>query len=174
MVIVSSEKKLSECWLWEEKALRIFVGCFILIPPVIAVMAYPIQGPKSGYICFFSGIGLLFWLLYGMVGKKVDAVRRSLDGDGGEIVDSLMVNGKVQSPGIAVLRESELELWPVIGQSVTVSLRDIVAVRETRWFNGTGLCGKRGIWITIPGRGRLGFAVAKSVAKRWRSRLAPH
>ena len=73
--------------------------------------------------------------------------------------------------GVAHLGEGALFVAPIFGEMVTVDLTEAETVRECRWFNGTLLLCKRGFWFEIPGRKRLGVALPKSVADRWREML---
>ncbi len=116
-------------------------------------------------------IGLVFFIIYRVVGRKVTVLQRSFDSSGGEIEESLIVDGFLQSPGIIVLKESEIEMAQIIGNRITIFKAEIESGRECKFFNGALLLGKTGFWLTIPGRGRLGFAVANSVARRWSDKI---
>ncbi len=116
------------------------------------------------------------WIIYSAVGRKVRAVKASLsaadrgsaDGDG-EIAECLIVIGKIQSPGVAVLSETELVLAPIVGERRTVPLLDIESVRESGNMFGKGFVWKRAFILEIAGTPRLAFAVT---ARRWRTSLA--
>jgi hypothetical protein len=166
-----SKESVFQKWLWEPELLRIFVAALIFIPSALAVAFYPFLGTKALYILAFAFMGLGAWIVYGIVGKRVQALRRSVAPDEGEPVDSLIVNGVIQSPGIALLKEDELLLVPIVGKSVAVPLADITSVRETVWYNGSRLFFKKGFWLNIPGRSRLGVAVSNSSADIFRKRL---
>ncbi len=166
-----SKESVFQKWLWEPELLRIFVAALILIPGALTAAFYPFLGTKAFYILAFASMGFGAWIVYGVVGKRVQALRSSVPADGGEPVDSLIVNGVIQSPGIALLKEDELLLVPIVGKRVAVPLADIKSVRETTWYNGSLLLLKKGFWLNIPGRSRLGVAVSNSSAGIFRKRL---
>jgi len=103
------------------------------------------------------------------VGRKVRLLRDSLSTEGGEIVESLIVIGRVQSPGVAELRENELVLAPIVGEGVSVDLGELASVRRVRFFNGKSLVWKR--WLVLRASPPLGFAVEDTVARRWQAAL---
>ena len=160
-------------WFWDPRPLRIIVAIFILIPSALALVFYFLVGARAFCILAFASIGVGAWIVLGAVGKRVQALRCSLSSEEGEPVDSLIVNGKIQSPGIALLREDELVLVPIVGERVAVPLADIRSVRETSWYNGSLLWfKKKGFWLDVPGRKRLGVAVTNSYAELFRNRLS--
>jgi hypothetical protein len=134
-----SKESVFQKWLWEPELLRVFVAALILIPSALTVGFYPLLGTKALCILAFASMGFGAWIVYGVVGKRVQALRSSVAPDEGEPVDSLIVNGVIQSPGIALLKKDELLLVPIVGKRVAVPLADIKAVRETTWYNGSRL-----------------------------------
>ncbi|HEY44507.1 MAG TPA: hypothetical protein G4O11_11055 [Anaerolineae bacterium] len=167
----NNKDSIFQKWLWEPELLRIFVAAWILIPGALAVAFYPVLGTKASWILVFALMGFGAWIVYGIVGKRVQALRNSVPPDEGEPVDSLIVNGIIQSPGIALLKKDELLLIPIVGKRVAVPLADVKSVRETIWYNGSLLFFKKGFWLNIPGRRRLGVAVSNSSAASFRKRL---
>lgn len=154
-------------WLWNRTPLRIFVSAIVVVSIVLSV-AY-----RSPRLLFNSIAGLGFWAIYGLVGKKVEKLHNRLSEGDGEPAESLIVIGLLQSPGVAVLKDDEIVLAPIVGKDASIPLESISRVREVTWFNGSLLWWKKGFWLTVPGRGRLGFAVAYRVGKRWCERLTP-
>jgi len=169
----TSERRIRDMWLWEPGLLRLTVGVLILTPVLLACASYPFLRSRAWVICLFAGIGALAWVVYTAVGNKVERLRHLFSADVGEVVDSLIVNGNIQSPGIAVLRDRELVLVPIVGKQIALPFSDIKCLRETRWFNGVYYGWKTGFWLTPPGEKRLGFAVASPVAAEWRDILSP-
>ncbi len=164
------EDRLRDKWMWNWELLRFCVALPVAIAIVLAVAFYPALGPYSLLYLLFSLIGLLVGIIYGVVGRKVRSLKDSMSTEGGEIVESLIVDGWRQSPGVAVLRETELVLAPIVGSRRTVKLGEIQAIRSVRFFNGKGMLWKK--WLVLSTSPRLGFAVPDTIARRWASRLA--
>ncbi len=165
--------KITEQWLWNRKLRTALFAAISLLGVLFACGFYFVSGNKS-WLWLAPGsflVGLFFFIIYRFCGGKVTKLRRSFDSSEGEIEEGLIVDGCLQSAGIIVLKESEIEIQQVIGNRITVSIAEIESVRECKFFNGSLLFGKTGFWLTIPGRGRLGFAVANSVARRWSDKI---
>lgn len=158
-------------WLWEPGPVKLFVAIWVCIPVVLTGVFYAFQGTKALYVLIFTAMGPLFWLVFGSVGKKVENLCRSTAPDEGSPIQSLIVSGMIQSPGIALLKNEELVLRPIVGSEVSVRFADMESVNEVRFFNGKLLIGKTGFWLSVPGRKRLGVAVPNSVADLLREQL---
>ena len=152
-------------WLWNRTPLRIFVSAIVLVSIALSIACHSI------WLLFISSGGLLFWLIYWPVGRKVERLYDSLSQENGEPAESLIVIGLLQSPGVCLLKDDELVLAPIVGTHTLIPLESISRIREVVWFNGSLLWWKKGFWLTVPGRERLGFAVAYRTAKRWREKL---
>ena len=87
------------------------------------------------------------------------------------MTEALMVVGAIESPGVVVLKDTELILAPIVGNRHTLKMSDIDSVRETTWFNGTKLFWKKGFILGMAGSDRFGFAIPKTIAGRWANRL---
>jgi len=164
--------KIIEKWLWEGEAQRAFASAVMIISLILTCILYFPLG--FGALWIIPGLGLFvlfFVLVYGNVGKKVAALNRSLTTQNGKMADGLIVKGVIQSPGIVILREEEIDLVPIVGERSVVPLESISAVREVKWFNGSWLWGKTGFWLDVSGQSRIGFAVANTIATEWRRRL---
>ncbi|MHC4244233.1 MAG: hypothetical protein ACYS3N_16480 [Planctomycetota bacterium] len=169
----SSLFKITEQWLWNRKLQTALLAAISLLGVLFACGFYFVSGNKN-WLWLAPGlflIGLFFFITYWFVGGKVTALRRSFDSSDGEIMEGLIVDGIMQSPGIIVLKDSEIEIQQIVGSRITVSITEIVSVKVRKYFNGKLLIGKTGFWLTIPGRGRFGFAVANSVAMRWSDKI---
>jgi len=165
--------KITEQWLWNRKLQTALFAAISLVGVLFACGFYFVSGNRN-WLWLAPGlflIGLVFFIIYRIVGGKVTVLRHSFDSSEGEIEESLIVDGFLQSPGIIVLKESEIEMAQIVGNRITVSNAEIESVRECKFFNGALLLGKTGFWLTIPGRGRLGFALANSVARRWSDKI---
>ncbi len=165
------QDKLSEQWPWNREFLRLA----LIIPAVAGFLAaavlYPFFGVYSLYFLLAIPSGLLFRVMYGVVGARVEALRRAAATRGGEVAEGLLVVGRIECPGLVVMGESELVLMPIVGNEVTVPLDTITVVREGRWLPGKFVWGKRAFNLGTTTSTRLAFAVSKSIAKKWSPRL---
>jgi hypothetical protein len=158
---VENKGSILDRWLWEAELLRVFVGLMVLASAVLIGILYPILGSKAFFALVFAGVGLVCGIVYGIVGRKVERLR----------LQSLIVNGLIQSPGISFFKDDEIVLCPIVGERLTIRLADIASFRQVKWFNGKLLLFKTGFRLTVAGRGRLGVAVPNSYAELLRSRL---
>lgn len=159
-------------WPWEPPALRLLVQVAVVLPAVLSLIAYPLGAPKAATVCWLVALaGLLFRLVYGAVGKRVSDLEVSLRSRLGPGTQALLVNGILQSPGVAYLSENEVTLAPIVGEQVVVDVASIESVQQTRFFNGKSVPGKMGLWLKIPGRKRLGLAIAHAHATPWLERF---
>ena len=161
-----------EKWLWEREAMKTFASTAMIISLILACMLYFPLG--FGALWIIPGLGLFvlfFILVYGTIGKKIAALSQSLTKHSGKIAQGLIVNGVIQSPGIVIMREKEIDLVPIAGERLVVPLDSVAAVREVKWFNGSRLWGKTGFWLDVPDQSRLGFAIGATIATQWSKRL---
>jgi hypothetical protein len=157
--------------MWNPRPLIIFIIAFFLGAIVLAAAMYPALGLASMYFLLLSLIGPFVSAIYSFVGKKVQKLKDTFSGSKGELAECLMVNGLIQSPGIAVLGDNDLTLAPIVGERVTFKLTDIISYRQVSFFNGKLLLGKKGFYLDIGIEKRIGFAVAAGTGKRWALRL---
>jgi len=133
-----------------------------------AVALYPFVGPHALWFLTAVFTGLVLYAAYGAAGRSVEAKLVEARCEPGECAHALIVIGKLQSPGIAILHERKLELRPIVGSPVTVDLTEKFKVREGQWLPGKYLWGKRAfLFIEGSSEKRLAFAVPKSVGLRW-------
>ena len=162
-----NEDRLSEKWPWNGEFLRLA----LIVPGTGGLVATMVALPFAGLhaLWFLSAIvaGFVLYAMFGVVGSKVAALERAAEGEDGECVQALVVIGKLESPGIALLHGSRLHLRPIVGAGVTINLNEVLIVREGRWLPGKFVWGKRAFNLGVPSKKRLGFAVAESVGKRW-------
>jgi len=168
---MNNKPPFCEQWLWNRAPLGMVVTAACVVSVLLTALLYPRDGQEAFYYLAIAGGGIVFWFLLRFVGKRLEGLQSRLETEPGETTQCLMVNGAIQSPGVAHLGEGALFLAPIFGKMVTVDLEEVDTVRECGWFNGTLLICKRGFWFEIPGRKRLGVALPKSVAVRWRKRL---
>jgi hypothetical protein len=164
---VSLKNDIYDYWMWNRKPQRILMVAFVVGAVVLAAATYPALGPSSMFFLLLLLIGPFVCAIYGFVGKKVQALKETFSASDGELAECLMVNGRIQSPGIAVLGEKDLTLAPIVGERVTLKLSDIRSYRKVRFFNGKTLIGKRGFYLDAGLPKRLGFAVVGGIAQKW-------
>ncbi len=152
-------------WAWNKGPVIIMTALPILISIILAIIQ------KSPYFLFISLAGIFAGAVYGTVGKKVATLREEANTQEGDAAESLIVNGIIQSPGIAIMKSETIELIPIVGKAVTVNISEILEVKETKFFNGKSLIGKSGFWVRMPGKARIGFAIPNPVAQKWRPSL---
>jgi hypothetical protein len=129
------------------------------------------MGLAVGFLPFFLVCAFVA-PIYGYVDRKVRALRESLAGEEGSMAEGLANIGRIQGPAIVIMKETELVLVPLVGRRLTVPLDDIESVREAGNMYGKGFLWKRAFLVKAPQNKRIGFAVAPSVARRWRDRLS--
>jgi hypothetical protein len=172
---VNNREVLREQWMWNREARSIWLWVFFATGVILGAILYPFLGAVG------LAVGCLPFLLvcaivgpvYGYVGGKVRALRESLEGEEGDMAEGLAQIGGIQGPAIVIMREGELVLVPMVGKRLSVPLGQIESVREARSLHGKGLVWKRVFLVDAPKNERIGFAVAPSVADRWRDRLRP-
>ena len=130
------DDKLSEKWPWNGEFLRLF----LLAPSVIGVTATIATIPFAGAhaLWFLSAIfvGAVLHRVYASVGRRVDALKSEFEEDAGDIAETLIVIGRIHSPGIVVLKNDEYELVPIAGERRTISLFDTRLIGEGHWLPG--------------------------------------
>ena len=112
-------------------------------------------------------IGFLFYGIHKFVGSRVDLLLNKHKSDTGEVLESLMVIGNIESPGIVILRENELEMISITGRSCVLPFNEMEVIKEGSALPGKYLWGKRAFILKSPERKRLGFGVPESVGVRW-------
>jgi hypothetical protein len=142
-----------------------------LLPIAAALLLYALMGSQWLNILFFAFMGPLFWLVFGRIGAKLNKLRQSLATGEYDPIPCLMVNGILQSPGIALLKKDELVFEPLVGDRVSIHTSQVTSFREVRWFNGKLLWFKKGFWLKVEGRSRLGVALPASCASLLKERL---
>jgi hypothetical protein len=141
------------------------------MPGVIGITATVALVPFSGVhaLWFLTAIlvGAVLYLTFGTVGRRVENLKHELEGETGEVAEGLLVIGKVHSPGIVVLRDSELVLAPIVGERRVLTLETIDLVGEGHWLPGKYVWGKRAFTFSASVLKPLAFAVPESVGARW-------
>jgi len=160
-------KYLRDKWLWNAEALRAILLILSLIGIVLAAAFYPLTGVKS--LWFLSAVvaGVVFRLIYGVVGNKVNKLKAEHKEDPGEVVEGLLVVGMIQAPGIAILRSDELELIPIAGKRYTIPLNELEVYKEGHMLPGKYVWRKKAFILKPHLKKRLAFAVEERIGERW-------
>ena len=160
-------KRLREKWPWNAESLI----AILIIPSLFGIVGaaafYPSAGSQS--LWFLSAVvaGIVFRLMYGVVGKKVNKLKDEYRGDPGEVVEGLLVVGIIQSPGIVILRSDELELVPIAGKGYTIPFNELEVFKEGHMLPGKFVWGKRAFILKSHLKKRLAFAVEEIIGERW-------
>ena len=166
---------LREQWMWNSEARSILLWIFIASGVTLAAILYRFQGAMglaTGFFPFLL-ICVIVGPMYSYAGRKVRALSESLTGEEGDVAEGLAHIGSIQGPAIVIMKETELVLVPLVGKRLSVPLDEIESVREAGNMYGKGFLWKRAFLVKAPQNKRIGFAVAPSVASRWRDRLSP-
>jgi hypothetical protein len=165
--VIATEDRISEKWPWNGEFLRLF----LLLPSVIGITATIATIPFAGVhaLWFLTAIlaGVVFYYVYGNVGRRVEALKADFVTDGADIAEALIVIGKIHSPGIVVLYNNQFELVPIVGKRQTIPLAETKLVGEGHWLPGKYVWGKRAFTFNAAIFNPLAFAVPESVGLRW-------
>ena len=170
---MTNKEVLREQWMWNREARSIWLWVYIASGFFLAAILFPLQGPAglaAGFLPFLLTCAIV-GPMYANVGRKLRALRKSLAGEGGDMAEGLTTIGRIQGPGIVIMKETELVLVHLVGRRVSVPLDDVESVREAGNMYGKGFLWKRAFLVEAPRESRIAFAVAPSVAARWRGRL---
>jgi hypothetical protein len=162
---------LRDQWSWNDNYLKLYLVLPAIIAIVLSAILYPSQGLYSLYFLLFIPTGVVFWFIYAAVGKKVSVLMSCKSALNGEAVESLLVIGKIQSPGIAILRPDVLILIPIVGRRRKYKLENILSIKQSNWLPGKFVWGKTAFHLQTTGTTKIAFAVSESVGELWCSKL---
>ena len=166
-------KPMREKWLWNAEYLRILLIVPSLIGIVAATVVYASVGVHSLWFLSSIAVGVLLCLIYGVVGKRITRLKVEYMEDPGEVAEGLLVIGRMQSPGLVILRSNELVLVPIVGDGCTIPLDELEVLKEGRMLPGKYVWGKRAFILKSPSQKRLAFAVGETIGDRWSRILNP-
>ena len=152
--------------------LKAFVVVAVAIPTLVCCVLLPFIGSKALLSLIFVGVGPVFGVIYGLVGKKVARLCDSIPPHLGTAMPGLIVQGAIQSPGMVIQGTESLILQPIVGKRSETKLSEIASVREVTCFNGSLLVGKTGFRLTVPDRRRLACAVPNSYVRDFKAWLS--
>ncbi|MCP4347447.1 MAG: hypothetical protein GY795_18230 [Desulfobacterales bacterium] len=163
-------KHFRKKWPWNDEYLR----AFLIVPSLIGIVAaaaaacYISAGVHSLWWFLLAVLtGIVFRLIYGMVGKRITDLKAEYIEDSGEVVEGLLVIGNTQSPGLVILRSSELVLIPIVGDKWAIPLNEVEVLKQGRMLPGKYVYGKRAFILKSHLKKRLAFAVEETIGERW-------
>jgi len=158
---------LREKWPWNREYLRLFLIIPSLIGIAAAVALYPVGGAQA--LWFLTGVpmGGGFYLVYGFVGRRVNALKDQFKEGPNEWAEGLLVINKIECPGLVILRSSELEWVPIVGERCILPFSKIIFYKEGHWLPEKYVWGKRAFNFHTLTHKRLAFAVPESIGARW-------
>jgi hypothetical protein len=171
---VTNREVLREQWMWNREARSIWLWVFAASGVVLGAILYQpfgLLGLAVGFLPFLL-VCAIVGPIYGWVDRRMRALRQSLAGEDGEMAEGLAKVGYLQGPAMVIMKETEILLVLLTGRRLAVPLGDIESVREGWNLYGKGFVWKRAFLVKAPQNKRIGFAVAPSVADRWRERLS--
>ncbi len=166
---MAPKSRLRDQWLWSRTFVQVFLLTPVAVTLVVVACLYPVLGRLALLFLLLVLLGPLLGVIWGVMGSKVRTLKESFADEEGEVAESLIVNGRLQSPGVAVLTPTELILAPVVGETRRIKLDEIRSVRLTRLFNGKTMPWKR--WLVLSTSPPLGFALPEATACRWSAKL---
>lgn len=165
-------KRLREQWPWNDDFLRLMLIAPSLVGIVAAAATYSSGGVQALWFLTGIPIGILFRLIYGIVGNSVKRLKSEYRNDPGEVAEGLLVIGKIQSPGLAILREKELALVPIAGDACTIPLNELKILKQGHMLPGKYVWGKWAFIFEPYMNTRIAFAIEETMGKRWSHSLA--
>jgi len=160
-------KRLREQWPWNPGFLRLMPVVPSTIGIVAAAASYPAAGAQALWFLSAIPVGMLLRGIYGAVGRRVERLGAAYENEPGDVAEGLLVTGKVQSPGLAVLRSGELVLVPLVGEGCTIPLDELQLLKEGRTLQGKYVWGKRAFILRPHAGKRVAFAIAETIGERW-------
>jgi len=164
--------QLREQWPWNKSYLKLYIALPTITAIVLSSSLYSKLGLNSFYFLLFIPVGAVFWFIYSAIEKKVNVLLGCISAQNGEAVESLLVIGNTQSPGIAILRDDVLILIPVVGRRRKYKLENVLSVKQSHWLPGKFVWGKTAFHLQTSGSTKIAFAVSESVGKRWYNQLS--
>lgn len=162
-------------WPWNEGFLNLMLWVPIFIGALAIAAAYPFAGNEALWFLTIPLAGFLFRAMFAGIGKQVETLRRESRGKAGEKAEGLIVIGNLQSPGIIIKNDENIELIPIAGRPFTAPIDRLSVFREGRLLPGKFVWGKRAfIFLPVDGT-KVAFAVAEKTGAKWSAafRTAP-
>lgn len=139
----------------------VFAICIFLIEPT------PKALPFAFAAFAFWAVGAFLDYLFRQTLQ--DSIANKISSEGELLrAQCTIINGIMQVPGMAQIRNNQLVLTPAIGKTISIPLEQIDLKREYGRYNGVAF-GKQGAYFDLakPGQWRFGFGVRD--ADPWRS-----
>jgi len=164
---MSKKPKLREKWFWNRDLSVAVITISSSMIVVAILLLFPIISIHALWLLPALLFSFLPGIIFGIVGKKIEDLKKKYDDEKGEMEESLMVIGNIHSPGIVILQEETIILVPLAGNLLILSLENISEIKEGKWLPGKYLFGKKVFTFNYPDTGRVAFAVAETTGSRW-------
>ncbi len=163
---------LKEIWPWHIFWIRFTFIAALVVSLILYGVGYLFMGNTALWFFSLTAWACFYASIYTYIARKVVKARDSIKQyDSDEIVDSLILLGKMKIPGAVTLVKDELRLAPIFGKKFTVPLAEIKSSRSNTTLAGKALVGKRAFHLVIANDYPLSFAIPESVAKVWQQPL---
>ena len=161
----NENRSFRDLWSWSEPLTRLVALSLVVAGSAITAAAYPRLGIEALWFLLLALGGPMHMGIYGVVGSKVRALQRAKYEGAKEVAQSLIVIGKLQAPGVAVLYDNKLRLITIVGKDLSIDLDEVTTVRVRAFFNGKSLIWKK--WLVVKTEPKLGFALPATIATNW-------
>jgi serine/threonine protein kinase len=160
-------------WIWD----RSNVVLMAFVPFMVSWMLFGALvmfiGAKAFLALIPGGMGLVFAIVYGLVGRRVRALKAQLSRTDVEVAEAIFFERAKETPGIAVMHHDRLELFGIaVIDRLVIRLDEIASLSEVRMFNSRRLWWKRGFVLDLKNGRRIGVAVPEPFGRRWRAKLS--
>jgi hypothetical protein len=169
---MNNPNRLIEKWPWNEEQYLLFLWIPVLLSLVGGIILIPLYGLEGLAALIGIPAGILWWLIYAFVGRKVVALKREYASKAGELAECLSQIGYIEAPGIAIFDGSNFKIVQIVGREALIPFSEIESVRVGRRMPGKYLFGKRAFVFRTKQYKRISFAVPESIGRKWSKDLA--
>jgi hypothetical protein len=169
---MNTPNRLIEKWSWNEEVTLISLWVPVLVSIVGGLILIPLQGLQGFFILMGIPFGILWWLIYGFVGRRVVLLKIKYAHEKGELAECLSQIGFIEAPGIAIIDGSSFKIVQIAGREALIPFSVIVSVRVGRRMPGKYLPGIRAFVFKTRQYKRISFAVPESIGRKWSRELA--
>ncbi|MFH1727951.1 MAG: hypothetical protein ABIA04_05995 [Pseudomonadota bacterium] len=127
-------KLLYEKWMWNWEIMRLWLIIPFFLGLLLTIALYPFLGLNSLYFLFTFFGGLQVVIIYYIFGKKVEALKLRVTNKEANILESQILIGKIQTPGIIVLNENSLRLIPLWRDELLINKENLKSYKKSKWL----------------------------------------
>jgi len=169
---MNSPNRFIERWSWNEEMYLLFLWIPMLISVVGGIILIPLIGVHGLFVLIGIPMGLLFWLMYRAVGRRVVNLKIKYATEKGELAECLSQIGYIEAPGVVIFNGSSFKIEQITGREALIPFSEITSVRVGRAMPGKYLFGKKAFVFRTRQYKRISFAVSESIGVKWSRRLA--